>query len=73
VPATVTVQGGHVVSFNPLKDVAFHALSHAYSAGYVICGVAALAAALLAFAGLRGSAHETQLDPGTLTDQEVPS
>lgn len=73
VPATVTVPGGHVVPFNPLKDVAFHALSHAYSVGYVVCAVAALAAALLAFAGLRGSTHETQLDPQTLTDQEVSS
>jgi len=59
---------GHTVPFNPLKDVAFHALSHAYSVGYVICGVAALAAALLAFIALGGSAHDTQADPRTLAD-----
>jgi MFS family permease len=69
VPATVTVPGGHVVPFNPLKDVAFHALSHAYSTAYLISGLAALAAALLAFAGLGGSAHDTQADPHTLTDE----
>ena len=73
VPATVTVPDGHVVPFNPLKDVAFHALSHAYSIGYVICAVAALAAALLAVVGVGGRAHETQLDPQTLTDQEASS
>jgi MFS family permease/surface antigen len=73
VPATVPVPGGHVVPFNPLKDVAFHALSHAYSIGYVICAVAALAAALLAVVGVGGRAHETQTDPRTLTEQEAAS
>jgi uncharacterized membrane protein len=46
------------VPFNPLKDVAFHALGHAYSIGYVICGVAALVAALLAVTALHGRAHQ---------------
>jgi MFS family permease len=73
VPATVPVPGGHVVPFNPLKDVAFHALSHAYSIGYVICAVAALAAALLAVVGVGGRAHETQTDPRTLTEAEAAS
>lgn len=40
----------------------------AYSVGYVIWGVAALAAALLAFVALGGSAHDTQADPRTLAD-----
>jgi MFS family permease len=66
VPVTVTLPSGHVVPFNPLKDVAFHALSHAYSTGYLISGIAALAAALLAFAGLGRSAHDTQADVDTL-------
>jgi MFS family permease len=61
VPAT---EGGK--AFNPLKDVAFHALSHGYSIGYLVCGIAALAAAVLTFAAVRGRAHETQLDPETL-------
>jgi uncharacterized membrane protein len=46
------------VPLNPLKDVAFHALGHAYSIGYIICGVAALVAGLLAVTVLRGRAHE---------------
>lgn len=73
VPGTVTVPGGHVIPFNPLKDVAFLALSHAYSVGYVICGVAALAAAVLALVGLGGSAHETQMDPQALAESDVPA
>jgi MFS family permease len=47
VPATVPLPGGKAAPFNPLKDVAFHALSHAYSIGYLICGIAALVATLL--------------------------
>jgi len=65
VPATVPGPGGKPVPFNPLQDVAFHALSHAYSIGYLICGIAALAAAVLALA-VRGQAHETLPGPQTL-------
>jgi MFS family permease len=68
VPATVPGPGGKATPFNPLKDVAFHALSHAYSVGYVICGVSALVAALLALLAVRGRVHETLLDPQTLAD-----
>jgi hypothetical protein len=60
--------GGKAVPFNPLKDVAFHALSHAYSVGYVICGVSALVAAALTLAAVRGRAHETLLNPQTLAE-----
>jgi hypothetical protein len=49
-----------------LRDVAFQALSHAYSIGYLICGIAALAAALLALIAVGGRARETQLDPQKL-------
>ena len=42
---------------NPLKDVAFHALSHAYSIGYLVCGIAALVAAVIAAVFLGGRAH----------------
>jgi MFS family permease len=69
VPATVPGPGGKPVPFNPLKDVAFHALSHAYSIGYLICGIAALVAALLALVVVRGGAHETLLDPQTLAGE----
>jgi len=68
VPATVPGPGGRPVPFNPLRDVAFHALSHAYSIGYLICGVAALAAAALTVAAVRGRAHETLLDPRSLAE-----
>jgi MFS family permease len=57
VPATVPGPNGKPVPFNPLKDVAFHALGHAYSIGYVICCVAALVASLLALTVLHGRAH----------------
>ncbi|HEY2239326.1 MAG TPA: MFS transporter [Streptosporangiaceae bacterium] len=46
---------------NPLKDVAFHALGHANSIGYVICGVAGLVAALLVVLALGGGTHR---EPG---------
>jgi uncharacterized membrane protein len=54
--------------FNPLKDVAFHALSHAYSIGYLVAGIAAVAAAVLTFAAVQGRARETLLDPRTLSE-----
>lgn len=68
VPATVTLPGGKTVPFNPLKDVAFHALSHAYSLGYLICGVSALVAAALTLAALGGGARETLLNRQTLVE-----
>jgi hypothetical protein len=42
---------------NPLKDVAFHALSHGYGLAYLVCGVSALLAALIAALMLGGRAH----------------
>ena len=69
VPATVPLPGGKTAPFNPLKDVAFHALSHAYSIGFLICGVSALLAAALALAAVGGRVHETLLDPQTLAEE----
>jgi hypothetical protein len=66
VPSTVTLPDGTTVPFNPLKDVAFHALDSAYSLGYIVCGVAALLAAALAVFALHGSSHDTQLTPESL-------
>jgi MFS family permease len=66
VPASVPGPAGQAIPFNPLKDVAFHALSHAYSVGFLICGLSALLAALLTLAAVRGQVHETLLDPQTL-------
>jgi hypothetical protein len=64
VPATVPGPDGKPVPFNPLKNVAFHALSHGYALGYLICGIAAL----LTLAAVQGRVHETLLDPRTLAD-----
>jgi MFS family permease len=69
VPATVPGPAGKPVPFNPLHDVAFHALSHAYAIGYFLCGIAALVAAVLALVAVRGRVHETLLDPQTLADE----
>jgi MFS family permease len=52
VPATIKLPNGHVISFNPIKDVAFHALGSAYATGFVVCGLAAATAALLAAFGM---------------------
>jgi MFS family permease len=67
VPATVVVNG-NTVPFNPLHGVAFAALDHAYAFGYVVCGVAALIAALLAAVALGGAAHNTQIAADSLEE-----
>jgi MFS family permease len=69
VPGTVTLPTGQTVPFNPLKDTAFHALDHAYSIGYVVCGACALAAALLAAVGLGGRAHEALISAESLAEE----
>jgi len=68
VPTTVPGPKGTPVPFNPLKDIAFHALGQAYSLGYLICGVAALAAALLAATALHGLAHRPLVSEESLAD-----
>jgi MFS family permease len=57
VPATVTLPNGHTMPFNPLHDVAYRALTHGYSTGYVICAVAAFAAAVIACTAMSGKAR----------------
>lgn len=42
---------------NPLKDVAFQALSHGYAIGFLICGIAALVAAAIAALALGDHSH----------------
>ncbi|MEO9140104.1 MAG: hypothetical protein ABI345_13690 [Jatrophihabitans sp.] len=54
--------------FNPLKDVAFHALDHAYAIGYVVCGVSALVAAGLAALVLQGVSHREMITEESLHD-----
>ncbi|MEV7042379.1 MFS transporter [Amycolatopsis sp. NPDC051061] len=66
VPAQVPGPDGTLIPFNPLKDVAFHALSHAYSVGYLVCGIAAAAAALIALTMLRGQrTQDVFIEPDT--------
>lgn len=57
VPAMVPGPDGKMIPLNPLHEVAFHALSNAYAIGYLICGIAALVAAVVAVVMLAGRAH----------------
>jgi MFS family permease len=61
VPGAVKLPDGSTVPFNPLKDIAFHALSNAYSIGYLVCGIAALVAAVIAVLVLGGKSHTNTL------------
>jgi hypothetical protein len=64
VPAQVPGPDGKPIPFNPLKDVALHALSHGYAIGYLVCGIAALVAGLIAATALRGQRHrDVFIDP----------
>jgi MFS family permease len=69
VPGTVSANG-RTVPFNPLKDVAFHALGHAYSIGYVVCGIAAVVAALLVTLALGGRARDNMVTEESLVRDE---
>jgi MFS family permease len=60
--------GANAVPGNPIQSVAFHALDHAYSLGFVVCGAAALVAAALAVAALGGSAHRPLVTEESLHD-----
>jgi MFS family permease len=65
VPATATLPNGQTVPLNPIKDVAFHALSDAYAIGYLVCGISALIAAITAgllLAGRAGRSHVTDAE-----------
>ncbi len=58
VPGSITLPDGTTQPFNPLKDVAFHALSDAYAIGYLVCGIAAVVAALVAAVLVGGRKHQ---------------
>jgi MFS family permease len=60
--------GANAVPGNPIQGVAFHALDHAYSVGYVVCGVAALAAAVLAVGALGGAGRRALVTEESLHD-----
>lgn len=68
VPATITLPSGAVKPFNPLHSVAFDALSHSYSIGFILCGAAAVLAAVLTMLAMRGEAQEPLLDLELLDD-----
>jgi MFS family permease len=58
---------GQVSVPGPLHTLAFDALGEAYAIGYVVCGVAALVAAVLAAVALGGTSQRPNI-----TDEEVP-
>ena len=68
VPATITLPDGHSAVFNPLKGVAFDALSRSYSHGFLISGAAALVAALLTVIAIRARSDEPLLDLESLDE-----
>jgi MFS family permease len=68
VPAQVPGPNGKLIPFNPLKDVAFHALSHGYAIGYLVCGLAAVVAALIAGTFLGGRTHRDAFVEPELVD-----
>ncbi|MFC6706693.1 MFS transporter [Flexivirga alba] len=63
VPSQVPGADGKMQPFNPLKDVAFHALSHGYALGYLVCAIAALLAAVIAAVLLGGRKHDHAFAP----------
>jgi len=70
VPATVALPGGRSMPFNPLHDVAYNALTHAYSLGWVICAVAAFVAAALAFTTMSSRARGMEFTDEVLAERE---
>lgn len=68
VPGTITLTDGTSVPFNPLQQTAFHALGSAYSLGYLIVGICALVAAVVAMAFIGGTSHDTLLTKDSLRD-----
>jgi MFS family permease len=68
VPATVSLPNGSTVPFNPLKETAFHALGNAYSLGYLLVGLCALAAAVITVFFIRGRSSDALIAPDSLND-----
>lgn len=68
IPAQVPGPGGKLVPLNPLKDTAFHALGSAYSLSWIICGCAAVVAAVLTLVALGGSADDNLISADSLAE-----
>lgn len=62
VPSTVPGPDGRPMPFNPVRHVAYTALGHGYSVGYVVCGAAALLAMVLTVALLGSRIRRSELD-----------
>jgi MFS family permease len=62
VPATVPGPNGAAIPFNPLHEVAYHALGSAYSVAYLITGLAALVAALITVTLIGGGRRGTGIE-----------
>ena len=60
VPATTAGPGGKVIPLNPIHNIAFAALDHAYQTGFVVCGAAALLSFVLAGVALGGLQHSEE-------------
>ena len=73
VPATIPLPGGKTAPFNPIKDVAFHALSNAYAIGYLVCAIAALVAAVIAAVLLGGRAYDDAFTDGATAPGGSPA
>src|ERR1700722_4778544 len=71
IPATVTLPNGHAIPFNPLHDVAYNALTHAYSTGWVICAVAAFVAAALACTTMSSRSRGLEFTEDAAAEQEL--
>ena len=67
-PVSLAPLGANAVPGNPIQHTAFTALGHAYSLGYVVCGIAALVAALLAGFALGGTAHRPLISEESLAE-----
>jgi hypothetical protein len=55
---------------NPLKNVAFDALGHSNSIGYLVCGIAALVSALLVILALGGGTRDNVITGESLAEDE---
>lgn len=60
--------GAVAVPGNPIQHTAFTALEHAYSLGYVVVGISALVAAVLAVFALGGTAHRPLISEESLEE-----
>jgi MFS family permease len=68
IPGSIPLPDGTTAPFNPLKDVAFQALGSAYSLGYLIVGLCAVAAAVVAMMFIAGGSRDPLITAESLDD-----